>query len=303
MQQLPDHRPYFHENSRIFKNNADEIHAFDQRNYEIGMHVQDFFEINIITRGKGKHYIEDNCLDASLGDVFILPPHVRHGYTGGDGFDVFHVLISHQFIERHTTDFQALPAFFILFAAEPLMRTNVKKRLHLKLSDEQFQKATGILYEMRTYNRTNDPSDCLIRSGMALVLITLLCRIYTENEGAVEHTESHENQSFMKALSVIHERYADKLTIEGLADIAHLSRSAFIRKFQTICKMPPAEYIANRRIEAAEHLLTQTGLSIFEIASRTGFYDTSHFNKIFSQKKGCSPSLYRKNHAMREREV
>jgi len=116
MVSLPNESKYYYKSERIFKSEVDLIHTFVMKNYEIGMHMQDFFEINIITRGEGKHYIEDKCIPASLGDVFIIPPNVSHGYTGGEGFDSFHVLINDKFIKKYISDLQILPSFFTIFS-------------------------------------------------------------------------------------------------------------------------------------------------------------------------------------------
>jgi hypothetical protein len=57
------------------------------------------------------------------------------------------------------------------------------------------------------------------------------------------------------------------------------------------------EYIRKLRIEKAVSLINTTTSSLTEIAYLTGFSDQSHFNRIFKQHMGCSPSVYRKNAA------
>ena len=98
----------------------------------------------------------------------------------------------------------------------------------------------------------------------------------------------------MRALSLIHERFAEKLSVDELAAVAHLSRSTFIRKFIYICKMSPAQYIMKKRIEVAENILRTSSASLFEIAERVGFYDAAHFSRTFRKLKGISPLEYRK---------
>lgn len=300
MDVLPNNAKYYFESKQIFRHELDSIRAFIEEDYAVGMHMQDFFEINIITRGRGKHYIEENVLSAKDGDVFIVPPHVKHGYTGGPGFDVFHILISDRFIKKHMVDLQMLPSFFILFSAEPLMRAKAKKPLHLRLSEDQFQGVRAVLDEMLLYRRAKDVSDYLIRNSLTIVLISLLCKLYTETAKSTESAVSKNDEAFMRAISMIHERYYEKLTITELAETALLSRSAFIRKFREVCNMPPSEYITRRRLEAAEYMLTHTEFSIFEISLKTGFYDASHFNKIFTAQEGCSPSDYRNGVRVKE---
>ena len=293
---LPDHYHYFYTQDEVFKSGLDNIHAFVMHNYKIGMHVQEFLEINIVINGSGMHFIEDNCLEVGVGDIFIVPQGIRHGYLGNEGFDVFHILIHQRFIDKHSADFHALDSYFDLFRAEPIMRTKSKNPLHLRLSEERFSKIRALLSQMEEYPNTTLASDCLARSGLTMVLIPLLCKAYNESENKNLNSNDllHADEYFMKSISKIHECYNEKLTVTELAKIANLSRSAFVKKFTEICKIPPSDYITKRRLEAAEYMLLNTSLSIGKIAFDVGFYDASHLNKLFLAQKGMSPSTFRK---------
>ena len=61
--------------------------------------------------------------------------------------------------------------------------------------------------------------------------------------------------------------------------------------------MTPLEYITKKRIEVAEAMLKNTSFSVLDIAFKTGFYDASHFSKVFTAKNGVSPTVYRKNNS------
>ena len=108
---LPNHYKYYYTQAEIFGQEFDEIHAFTMKNYKIGMHVQEFLEINIVINGSGEHFIEENCLKVGVGDIFIIPPEVRHGYLGESGFDVFHILIHQRFLNKHSADFHTLESY------------------------------------------------------------------------------------------------------------------------------------------------------------------------------------------------
>ena len=144
-----------------FKSEIDDVHAFPRADFEAGMHMQEFFEINIITKGNGKHYIEDNSIETRVGDVFIIPPGVSHGFDGGEGFDVFHVLINDRFIEKNMSDLQLLPSFFKLFRVEPLMRGKGNEGLHLRLTNEKFAELNELLNVSLRHRNLLDEFDCL----------------------------------------------------------------------------------------------------------------------------------------------
>lgn len=292
MQLLYNDPKYFFTNKETFINDLDNVNTFVMKNYEIGMHMQEFFELNIITNGKGKHYIEENIVDAEIGDVFIIPPNVSHGYTGGEGFDVFHVLLNDKFIEKNMNELQMLPSFFILFTAEPLIRAKTERALHLKLNGEQFKIVHNMLNQALTFIDRTVSFNSVVRCGFALALIAFLCKAYTENNNL--KIESSTDTGLLKAISYIHENYHKKLTIDELSEIAHISRSSFVHKFKEICKMTPLDYITQRRIDAAEYMLFNTKFSLMDIAFKCGFYDAAHFSRTFVRAKGKTPAEYRK---------
>ena len=56
---LPKHRIYYYTQKRVFGDEPDSVHAFVMPGYNIGMHVQEFHEINIVIKGSGVHYSEE----------------------------------------------------------------------------------------------------------------------------------------------------------------------------------------------------------------------------------------------------
>ena len=299
---LPNATFYRYPENRNFTDPHNLTYAFVMHNYSIDMHVQEFFEINIITAGEGMHYIANRRLPARHGDIFIIPPETSHGYAGGPGFDVCHLLISNRFMEKFLPDLKLLDSFFLLFQTEPMLRAHNDALPHLTLSTEQFALLEPLLHADIQYSASHAPENTVIRNHLTMLLITAFCRFYTANAEQNQLTkqagtaDAENDSAFPEALSLIHEHYYEKITIERLAAAAHLSRSAFLRKFRDICKMPPAAYLTRKRLDAARRLLTQTSLTVSEIALQTGFYDTSHFTRIFRTEYTTTPAEYRRKY-------
>ncbi|MBR3845195.1 MAG: helix-turn-helix domain-containing protein [Clostridia bacterium] len=293
---LANHDHYYYTHSDFFNNSLDLVHAFLMRDYEIGMHEQEFYEINIVTKGNGIHYIDNSCVNASMGDVFIIPPKIGHGYVGGKDFDVFHVILSDSFMNKYIADLQQLPSFYTLFGAEPLMRGKTVSSLHLTLPREELETTLKILNEIEYYKKYNDPVESMLRNSFAMVSIGLLCNAYSTSYPNGDPLLG-QDRALMESISFIHEHYFEKITIEDLTRIAHMSRSSYIKKFKMICKMPPSAYITKIRTESATVMLLSTDISISEIAVRTGFYDASHFIKAFEGIYSKSPVAYRNENA------
>ncbi|MBO5714845.1 MAG: helix-turn-helix domain-containing protein [Clostridia bacterium] len=291
-QVLARHKHYFYYHWEFFQTPHDLVHAFLEKDFNTGMHEQEFYEINIITKGSGVHYIHTSRVEATIGDVFIIPPRVSHGYLGGEGFDVFHLLLSDTFMNKHMADMQLFPSFYTLFGAEPMMRGKTESNLYLKLSPEDFKVIMNILWQIAHYKNYGDTVEDLMRSNFAMIAIGMMCQTYTQS--CIQRGfDAGNDHAIMKSISFIHEKYFEKITIDDLTHIAHISRTSYIKKFKEICKMSPAAYITKIRIESASVMLLNTSLTISEIAYKTGFYDVSHLTKAFASVYHMSPIAYR----------
>jgi AraC-like DNA-binding protein len=84
-------------------------------------------------------------------------------------------------------------------------------------------------------------------------------------------------------------------TVEQLAAIAALSRSAFFERFVRTVGHAPMEYVLRWRMELAKEMLRKDGLSVSEVADRVGYASTSTFSVAFSRHVGQPPSHYARN--------
>ena len=74
--------------------------------------------------------------------------------------------------------------------------------------------------------------------------------------------------------------------------------SLFIREHAGITF---SAYLENVRMGAAQRLLTETGLSVNDIAVQTGYLNASTFRRAFNRVAGMSPSQYRELEARRQK--
>lgn len=87
---------------------------------------------------------------------------------------------------------------------------------------------------------------------------------------------------------------AEPLTIDRLADQAHLSRRTFVRAFRAATGTTPAAWIRARRLDAARRLLETTGLSIDQIAADCGFGNAVTLRQNFAAAFSTTPTDYRR---------
>lgn len=85
----------------------------------------------------------------------------------------------------------------------------------------------------------------------------------------------------------------ETITVQSMADRAHLSGRTFLRRFKTATGYTPGSYLQNLRIEKARGLLERTRIPVNEIGWNVGYQDTSAFSRIFRATTGTTASEYR----------
>lgn len=88
-------------------------------------------------------------------------------------------------------------------------------------------------------------------------------------------------------------------SVASLARLAMLSRSAFARRFTELLGMPPGAYVANRRLERAAQLLTQSGLSVQDVGAAVGYASEAAFSRAFRRRHGQPPGVWRREAVLR----
>jgi AraC-like DNA-binding protein len=110
----------------------------------------------------------------------------------------------------------------------------------------------------------------------------------------------HPFNRMMPALDIICQEYSSNIDLNTLARECHLSPSQFRRTFRKLFGRSPLQFILNVRLQAAADLLTDSSLSVTEIALECGFNEPNYFTRQFRQHIGISPSEYRKHRYVSE---
>ncbi|PJG82493.1 AraC family transcriptional regulator [Caviibacterium pharyngocola] len=103
-------------------------------------------------------------------------------------------------------------------------------------------------------------------------------------------------QRMRQFLHYIERHYAEEISLDSLAQSAHVSKSECLRCFQNTMNTTPYQYLMEFRLAKAQQLLLESSLSVGDIAEQTGFNQQSYFGKCFRQKTGLSPSEYRQKY-------
>jgi AraC-like DNA-binding protein len=96
-----------------------------------------------------------------------------------------------------------------------------------------------------------------------------------------------------KALGLIHERPEAAWSLEELARQVGQSRATFARRFLELVGETPVAYLTRWRMCLASKLLSDTPLSLDEIAPRVGYQTAAAFSRAFRRSLGTAPGSFR----------
>jgi len=96
-----------------------------------------------------------------------------------------------------------------------------------------------------------------------------------------------------RAKKLLAERLAQVHRLADLAEVMSVPERRLVLAFQHCLGISAVEFIRQERIRKAKFLLTNTTLSVREIAITVGFSSAANFSTAFNTQVGTSPSSFR----------
>ena len=96
-----------------------------------------------------------------------------------------------------------------------------------------------------------------------------------------------------RVLQAILERPSERFTVQILASIAGMSRSAFAARFAQAFGQTPMNLLRSARLRRARELLATTDIPVTQIAHNVGFSSRSNFSHAFRTAYGVDPTMLR----------
>ncbi len=284
-----------HYDSNVFsKKDLIKAYYHTYRNYgKIEMHSHNFNELNIVIKGSGTHFIGEKNFEIQKGAIFIIPPNIKHGYEFIDNsYKVFHILFKEDFFTKYDELLKEIHGYRVFFHIEPDIRINPK--FTNSLFDFGAEKSSSFLKQLDELVKISDSDKKNSQQKeefLTLYLISAICENIKESQSAIIADENL--LAVIKAIEYLQKHYNEKITLKMLCDRATMSRSSFLRHFKTLYNKSPFEYLNDYRIRQSKKFLQNSEKTIATIAQECGFFDSSHFIKLFLKSEGIPPQKYR----------
>ncbi len=156
------------------------------------------------------------------------------------------------------------------------------------------QASDALLTLMETEAQNWQPGAEIVLERLAEIALVRTLRAYFLSGKAAPHFLTVVfSEQLAAVIALIHARYGETLTLQELAKIACMSRSAFVERFKEVTTMTPMAYLAQWRMLCAREMLAGTDRSVAEIAAAVGHVSQEGFSRAFKRQFGISPKAFR----------
>ncbi len=233
-------------------------------------------------------FFNDSSAVASCapGDIILIAPGTLHEYLAVEPGGEKMILLFD--ISRHAQ----------VSSLVPLLKT-LPPYVHVKQSEYPVETARlqNYFWDIeRLYGNSDEFLQISVYSLVTLILAQIGSMHLGDARLPVDSGDSQARniEKLVHVTNYIDAHRNEDLTMEQLADLAGFSKYHFERLFKSCMGISCYQYITKRRVMMAQELLSDTDLSVTDIAMQSGFFSLSTFNRVFKDMNGCSPTEYRK---------
>jgi AraC-like DNA-binding protein len=121
------------------------------------------------------------------------------------------------------------------------------------------------------------------------ILIRLLRGPLGNRVALIGQAESHAHK-VGRAIAWVRANYAEPISVEELAELAHMSASSFHLHFKAVTALSPLQYQKVLRLQEARRLMLSRALDVGAASRQVGYLSTSQFTREYSRYFGSAPS-------------
>ncbi|MEZ4968946.1 MAG: AraC family transcriptional regulator [Flavobacteriaceae bacterium] len=278
MKVLPFKIPKPKDEALIYQKDRERI-FYDQ------LHQHQEIQISLVIKGSGSLIVADTINEYKENDILVIGEYVPHVFKS-DSKKSDESIMRSLFFKKDAfgksffelTDMSETKVFFK--GSEYGLKVLSKKR-----------KIAKHFYKLDHQNKIERVAALLKIISMISIAKTsplssfVYDKKYTDDEG------KRMNDVFKYAI----ERYDRPITLEEVADKAHMNKNSFCRYFKKRTNKTFFQFLIEIRIENACKLIhNHPDLSISMISEQCGFGALANFNRKFKEIKGVTPTDYRR---------
>ena len=237
-------------------------------------HTHNYTELFFIVGGKGQFLIQDQVFPVDVNNLVIINPNVLHTEDSLNSQPLEYIVLGIDGIELATNK-NSNGQFCILVHYESVEISSCMR---------------NILREMELKN-TGYEDVC--QAYMEILIIRLMRSTSLAVQSDPQVISGNRQCAAVRRHIDLH--FKEPLTLEQLAEEAHMNKYYLSHAFKREYGISPINYMISRRVEESKYLLAETDLPMSQIAQLLGFSSLSYFSQVFRRSQNISPMEYRKS--------
>lgn len=252
-------------------------------------HTHEEIQLTLVIKGHGTTYIGDKILNFDEGDIYLFGQNLPHVFKDNMDEDEGNIeSISIFFLPTFMGD-----GFLSLPESRSIAKLLALSGRGIKVSNELNPDVTSLIWQLYE------------SSGLErlMVLIHTLDLVAHDNDmnliaspGYHKPKRMVDGQKINNVFDFMMANFSREIKLEEVADVAHMSPTAFCRYFKQHTRKTYSRYLNEIRIGQACKLILDKSFSISEVCYKSGFNNISNFNRQFKKITGFTPSDYQKHH-------
>ncbi|MDQ0089557.1 AraC-like DNA-binding protein [Paenibacillus anaericanus] len=236
-------------------------------------HSHNFSELFYVRSGRGNFIVEDEIFPVKQDDLVIVNPNVEHTEVSISSDPLEYVVLG---VEGMSFDFGD--------------RSGSRNHEIINYRNQRDELLFYFNALLRETENKDENYEAICQNLLEVVVISLMRS--SGHPFSVVATQ-RANKICSRIKRYIDSNYAEEISLDSLAEKAHLSKYYLVHTFAKYYDMSPINYLNEVRLRASKELLETTDLSISQVAESTGFSSQSYFSQSFRRSCGLTPSDYR----------
>lgn len=250
------------------------------------LHRHQCAEIGLCVEGSGVFVVGEKVMEFSAGDVtFINSSEVHLARSMPGTMSRWHWIYLDPLRLASASSFE-----HALLDPVPLAGSDFQNVIHASEAPHLGTIASRIVEELQS----REPGFTTNLMALTAEFMVLLRRARPRTIANAGIATSPQFDRIAPAISLIARNFAEPLSVSQLATACLMSEPTLRRAFTTVMGCSPREYWLDVRLQMSATMLRSTTMSVVEVSRAVGFTTLSSFNRLFLERFGSPPRVWRK---------
>lgn len=264
--------------------------------HRVRWHWHPEIEVIIINHGEADLITDDKTIHLKAGQGILINQNVMHSLESTDtraDCSLYSTIFHPSFLFGYGNTVMSSKLL------SPVLNSPAFRTMLLEEENPATEKLIDTINSVIAANMTKKFGfELTTKSYLCQFWVHLLEQITPQNTNNSRHGDLSLDEARVKdAILYVQDHYSEHISLEDLANSAHISKSECCRCFKRALQLTPIEYLMRYRIYKAANLIQtddHASHSISDLAFSVGFNNVSYFNKVFKEYMKCTPREYKK---------